>query len=499
MSESAESLVISDLVAEATVMAATAAVGRPVASSATTPLLSPDEINRFIRLYAANRLFANTEQWIINDNPYRRPIDQAAVRALDFGQPLTRDKFFNASALAANRMLLNIYESDLIFLPDGDFASKKDDWALFYSNENKLLGELIRPTLEAHVFGFLDSEMVISRNWSFEAFRSYLRSLLETHEQSELALVTAILSSAEPKKNAIAYLIQVASDFLTESSATARNVLGKYGTIQSELFKILIDDYGYGVHQTKHSTLFENTMESCGLSTHAHSYWQFYLSTSLAVGNYYHYVSRDHGKFFKCIGAIAYAEAMFAHTCREIARMLRRVFGTSVTAHYFDEHGHIDTYHGSMALENLVAPAIAKYGNGIIGHIVQGLEEIRLLAEISDEDFLAQIAWSDAMQDYKSLAQPIYQKITRAEINPSRATHTGRRQDSLIMQAYDTDKLCMVESGSMNLVSGHERFIQINAGEGIVIPRHRLNGIAVSSEECLYNIYDIDGYKTCLS
>lgn len=493
MSESTKSIVAPDLIAGA---GAKAVAGRPVATSA---LFSPDEIKHFIRRYAANPLFSNTEQWTINDNPYRRPIDQVAVGALDFSRHITRDTVLAESALAANRMLLNIYESDLVFLPEDDFTSKKDNWTLFYSNENKLLGELIRPSLETHIFGFLDGEIVVSGDWSLEKFKSYLHSLLETHEQSELELVTAILSSGEPEKNAAAYLIQVASDFLSESSATARNVLGKYGTIQSELFKILIDDYGYGVHQAKHSTLFENTLASCGLSTQAHSYWQFYLSSSLAIGNYYHYVSRDHSKFFKCLGAIAYAEATFAHTCREIAKMLRRVFGTSVITHYFDEHGHIDTYHGSMALENLVTPAIAKYGNGVIEHIVCGLEEIRLLTAISDEDFLAQIAWSDALQDYKSLAQPVYQKITSGEIHPYRATQTGRQQDTLIMRVYDADKLCMVEQGSMNLVSGYDRFIHINAGEGIVIPRHRLNGMAVTSSECVLNIYDVDDYRTCLS
>jgi hypothetical protein len=494
MSEPTKSIATSERIAEART-----AAGRQAATPATPALFSTDEIKHFIALYAANPLFADTEQWTIHDNPYRRPVDQGAVGALDFSKPITRDEFLTASALAANRMLLNIYESDLIFLPEDDFTSKQDDWTLFYSNENKLLGEMIRPSLESHVFGFLDGEIAVPDNWSPEALRSYLGSLLETHEQAELELVTAILSSKEPEKNAVAYLIQVASDFLSESSATARNVLGKYGTIQSELFKILIDDYGYGVHHAKHSTLFENTMESCGLSTKAHSYWQFYLSSSLAIGNYYHYVSRDHGKFFKCLGAIAYAETMFAHTCREIAKMLRRVFGTAVDTRYFDEHGHIDAYHGSMALEKLVMPAIAKYGNGVIAPIVRGLEEIRVLTAISDEDFLAQIAWSDALQDYKSLARQIYPKITSGEITPRRATHVVRQQGPLIMRVYDTDQLCTVEHGSMNLVGGYDRLTRITAGEGIVIPRHRLNGIEADSADCVLNIYDIGDYRTYLS
>ena len=461
--------------------------------------LRAEEIKNFITLYAENPLFKNTEDWTIKDNPYRRPIDPDAVKSLDFGEALSREQVLSKSALAAHRMLLNIYESDLVFLPDGDFAAKRNDFGAFYSNQNKLLGEIVRPTLEHHVFGFLEREVAVTGKWTVDDLSLYLRSLIEAHEQSQLEIVTAILSSREPEKNAISFLIQVASDFLTEASATARNVLGKYGSIQSELFKIAIDDYGYGVHQAKHSTLFENTLASCGLSTYAHTYWQFYLSSSLALGNYYHYVSRDHSKFFRCLGAIAYAEAMFAHTCKQVAEMLRTIFGSRVDTHYFDEHGHIDDHHGRMAFDNLVTPAIAKHGDGVIEQIIRGLEEIRCLTAIGDEDFTAQMAWSDEAENYKSLAQPIHQRILSGEIACSKATSVSRRDGPAIMRVNDEDKLCMVEAGQMNLVTDHDRFIGIDAGEGIVIPRHRMHGSKISSGECVYHIFDIGDYKSCLS
>ena len=461
--------------------------------------LRAEDIKSFIRLYADNPLFKNTEDWTILDNPYRRPIDPDTIKSLDFSEALTREQVFSKSALAAHRMLLNIYESDLIFLPDDDFAAKKNDFAAFYSNQNKLPGEMIRPTLETHVFGFLEHEIAVTGKWTFDDLSLYLRSLIEAHEQSPLEVVTAILSSKEPEKNAISFLIQVASDFLTEASATARNVLGKYGSIQSELFKIAIDDYGYGVHQAKHSTLFENTLASCGLSTHAHTYWQFYLSSSLALGNYYHYVSRDHSKFFRCLGAIAYAEAMFAHTCKQVAEMLRTIFGSGVDTHYFDEHGHIDAHHGRMAFDNLVTPAIARYGDGVIEQIIHGLEEIRCLTAIGDEDFTAQMAWSDEAENYKSLAQPIYQRILSGEIRCSKARSVSRQDELAIMRVNNEDTLCIVEAGQMNFVTDHDRFIRLGAGEGVVIPRHRMHGSKISSGECVYHIFDIGDYKSCLS
>jgi hypothetical protein len=379
-------------------------------------------------------------------------------------------------------MLLNIYETDLIFLPASDFANKRNDFSSYYSNDNKLLGELIRPTLEAHVFSFLNDEIDVTGKWTVDAVKSYLQSIVEKHEQSGLDICATVLASADPPRAARALLIQVAGDFLSEASASARNILGKYGEIQSELFKIVIDDYGYGVHPAKHSTLYEKTLASCGLSTDVHAYWHFYLSSSLAIGNYYHYVCRDHSQYFRAIGAIAVAEAMFSHTCREFSRMLRAVFGKAVDTYYFDEHYHIDAHHGRMAFEYVVARAIARHGDAVIPDIVRGMEELQLLTAINDEDLMAQIAFADA-------AQP---QVSEAVVRDAGTSHVEGRSRSLVTRVYDQNKLYVVDSGSLDLAIGHDHSVRLEAGQSIVVPRQRLHGTAVVSEECHYKTCDLD-------
>lgn len=438
------------------------------------------EIKPLIDLYAARPLFGNSPEWIIRDNPYRRPIDWETVQQLDFDGTLSKAEVLSADALAAHRMLLNIYETDLIFLPAGDFADKRNDFLSYYSNDNKLLGELIRPTLEAHVFSFLQDEIAVTGKWTVEALKSYLWSIVEKHEQSSLDICSRVLASADPPRAARALLIQVAGDFLSEASASARNILGKYGDIQSELFKIVIDDYGYGVHPAKHSTLYENTLASCGLMSDVHAYWHFYLSSSLAIGNYYHYVCRDHSKYFRAIGAIAIAEAMFSHTCREISRMLQAVFGKSVDTYYFDEHYHIDAHHGRMAFDYVVAPAIARHGDSVIPDIVRGMEELQLLTAINDEDLMAQIAFADGAQPQN------FEEI----LHEAGTTHVGTRSQSLVTRVCDQDKLFVVESGSLELMIGFDQSVRLEAGQSIVVPRQRLHGTAIVSEECHYRTYE---------
>lgn len=473
--------------------------GAPEAASADGLPRRWEDVRRFVRLYAANPLFDDTEEWVIRDNPYRRPVDRRHVEQSDFGRPLGRAEVFDGTALAAHRMLLNIYETDLVFLPEKNFAARRGDFARYYSNDNKLLGELIRPTLEAHVFGFLEDEINVTGRWSAEALRSYLQSLVAEHERSELGICKAVLASAEPRRAARSLMVQVAGDFLSESSASARNILGKYGAIQSELFKIVIDDYGYGVHRAKHSTLFEDTLATCGLAPDAHAYWQFYLGSSLALNNYYHYVSRDHSKFFRAIGAVAVAESMFAHTCRKISEMLRAALGAEVDTYYFDEHYHIDEHHGRMAFEHVVAPAIAKHGDGVIPDIVRGMEELQLVTSLADEDFIAQVAFADGAEDFKALGGQINGRLLGGELQRQRATYVEGRSRSFVTRVHDGDRLCAVETGAAELVIGHDQSVRLGGGEAIVIPRGRLHGLAVASEECVYHIYDLEDYRSCLS
>lgn len=461
-------------------------------------LLDGEETKRLIELYASRPLFADTAEWVIRDNPYRRPIDRKGVQQSDFSKPLGKAEALSASALAAQRMLLNIYETDLIFLPESNFAAKRNDFSSYYSNDNKLLGELIRPTLEAHVFDFLKDEIDVTGKWSVAALQSYLTALVEKHEKSELEICATILSSPDRERAARELLIQLAGDFLSEASASSRNILGKYGQIQSELFKIVIDDYGYGVHPAKHSTLFENTLATCGLVSEVHAYWQFYLSSSLALNNYYHYVSRDHSKYFQAIGAIAVAESMFSHTCRKIPEMLRAVFGKTVDTYYFDEHFHIDAHHGRMAFDYVVTPAIAQHGDAVIPDIVRGMEELQLLTSLADEDFTAQVVFSGAAGNCKAPAQQIHQRILAGKLQKPKTTHLENRSQSLITRVCDEDKLYVVESGALDLVIGQDQSVRLDRGEASIIPRQRLHGTAVASDECLYDVYDLGDYQSCL-
>jgi nitrosourea synthase len=461
-------------------------------------LIDTQQFKTYLTHYGNNPIFADSSTWLATDNPYRRPIRPRVLPYLNLHTRLGRNELLNYTSLAANRMLLNIYESDLMFLPDTGFEPLYQDYQDFYSNDSKQLGELIRPTLEQHVFSFLDDTIDVSGKWTQAALAEYFLALPHQSAVAESVAINAIRQSSNPEHAAITYMIQFAGDFLSEASAMARNILGNYGAPQSELFKIVTDEFGYGVHDTKHSTLFEQLLISLGLSPKLHTYWQFYLTTALLANNYFHYICRNHAHFFKYLGAVYYTETSLPAICKRIGDMLTAIFGTNVEIKYFTEHVHIDQHHGRMAFEKLVLPIVERYGDAIIPEIVRGFEAVKLLGEIADADFAAQVAWSDGSAHYKSLHDPLYRKIQAGTIQANVARLIEPRGELSVTHVHDGDELCHIVSGTMRFVTGHNRSVLLHAGEGTVIQRNRLHGAIIESEECVYEIHSIGDYQRCL-
>jgi hypothetical protein len=455
---------------------------------------------RCLQEYGESDLLVDVDEWTLDDNPYRRPLRPHVFKHLDFAKPLTRGELLTYTSLTANRTLLTIYEQDFVLLPRGDFAAKRADFEEFYGRRAAVLGGVVRPWLESFLFGFLDDDISITGRWTAGSLTSYFEDFIaEESRRSEDHVAGAILASGDPAHAAKTLLIQLSSDFLLESSAMARNAGGHYGPLQSELFKVLIDEFGYGVHRTKHSTLFERALESVGLSANPHAYWQFYLTSSLLLNNYYNYVCRDHGRFFRYLGALFQAETAFVLWCSRIGEALRGVFGAGVEIRYFLEHAHIDRHHSRMLFEKMILPAVEMFGEGIIPEIVRGFEESRLLASIAEQDLLDQIAWSDGAAHYKALAPVIHRRIEEGSLTPGVQRFVEPRGELSVTHVHDGDELCFVQSGTMKFVTGHERSVLLHAGEGTVIARNRLHGAIIESAECTYDIHSIGDHRCCLS
>jgi mannose-6-phosphate isomerase-like protein (cupin superfamily) len=343
-------------------------------------------------------------------------------------------------------------------------------------------GKKIRPVLENYVYGWLKEEVHINGPWELESFLAHTDKVLEDVAQSDSRLFQVLTTSRDPQRAAKFFMTQCAGDFLSEASAMARNVLGNCGVYTSELFKILIDEYGYGVDKKKHSTIFEDMLKAMGMSHHVHYYWQFYTASSLSLTNYFHYVSANHGELFRYIGAMYYTEATLALTTKHQSRAIRTIFDNTVPTEYFDEHSHIDVHHGRMALKRLIIPMIEQFGNTIIPDLIRGFEEFKLLQDIADEELYAHIKWHDELDEHRARATELHGKrnvdmrITESENELS------------VLHTHSNDELFWVESGELDFVMSPELSVRLKAGEGIVIPKGMIHGTCVTSKTCTYTV-----------
>ncbi|BCM87686.1 iron-containing redox enzyme family protein [Methylobacterium indicum] len=422
---------------------------------------------------------------------YGRRLRPHVIKHLDFSKPLEMKELPQYTALAANRILFAMNEADILMLPPSKLA--QSDFLDRYSDERIAQAYLGMPYLERYLFSFLKTEITLSDNWSLRTIEEYFYNYVrEAKGITSLPSADAILKSAAPDVAARDWLIQLAPDFLIESSPMARYASGNYGPLSSALFKIIIDELGYGDFDKKHSTMFENTMRSVGLNHQTHYYWQYYLNGSLFLANYYNQITRNRRNIFKYIGAIFLAETAFIKSCAIWRDALKSAL-PGIDVRYFDEHCHIDVDHSRMAFEGLVRPAIERYGSFAAQEIVRGFEEARLVSEFAERDFVTQIEWKDRASENTRIYRQIWPKVRAAyeagEI--AKADLNELRGELSITHSHDGDELCHVTRGEMEFLNGFERSTTLNDDDGIIIQHNRLHGALIQSESCQYEIYSI--------
>ena len=443
--------------------------------------------------YTAHRIFRPGPEVYIDGNPYKRPIGLPQdLAGLDFSVPATEAEFLGHRQLVAGRVLCNAYESDMILLPAAGLDSARDDFDLFYSDEVRRQRDAVRPDLERYAFSFLTDSVTMPPVRTIDELQEYFLAEVSgagspvdgtgvNPEVDLRAAVTgnmkAITECRHAEEAAALNLIQLALDALTEASAMARNLGGSWGVEQSELFKIFIDEFGYGVYGAKHSTIFKNMLASVGLRTDLHAYWNFYLTSSLVGTNYFNYLTEDHRGMFRYMSAVTYLEWLFAQGFANTGSMLRAVFGDRVDTKYCDEHAHIDIHHGRMTYENLLLGFARTHGESIIPELVRGIEEIKVLMRLGDEDFLAQIRWADTLDEHAALGASLASGAADDAVVTTLAP-----DDPFATRVYDEDRLVTVAAGEVDVYAwATDRPHRLGAGDVLLVPRGRLHGLKAAS------------------
>lgn len=436
--------------------------------------------------FVRNPLFAGARPVLHESNPYRRMLMPGAHAEVDFARPLAARDWPTYRSLAAHRLLGTFYESETVLLPEQGLAGLRGDFDAFYGEELRHLRESTISDLERFAFACLADEVDVTGDCTVDVLDAYFQHVVTESELGESPALNAIAAAADPAVAADTYLVQLALDGLTEASAMSRNLGGAYGPEQSALFKIFIDEFGYGVYDTKHTTIFAKLLRSRAMATHVHAYWNFYLSGPLATNNFYYYLSRDHAKFFRYAGAVTYAEAVFAPAFVKMTKVYRDIFGADVDLHYCDEHAHIDEHHGRITRDQVLLALAGKHGPGVVPELMRGIAEARLIGGWFEEDTAEQIRWADTIPRHRELAA-----AAARTGEPRRVVRTA--ESPFGTRSHDRAVVLVLDGGEADLVTSAtgtpERLVR---GDAVLIPAGRVYGIQAVSPECGYLLHDTD-------
>lgn len=357
------------------------------------PLEEPVSVRDSVSELTAASSYRPTGNSYIDDTPYHRPLDADRLSRIKWDQPITEEGLLSDESLVANRLLMNIYESDALFLPSDGLSGKEKQFTEFYGRKTRLHSDLVRPAVESYVFDSLGSDVRINGRWDCDALEAHVLAAIDEAVNGDRPALRAIEEARDPRRAAEMMIAQMALDGLTEATAMSQNLGGAYGPEQSEVFKIFIDEFGYGVFDAKHSTLFVELCRSVGMNTEPHHYWFYYLPSWIAGNNYFYKVTRNRSQFFRYIGGMAFLEATFAPSFAAMTKTFRAVYGDRIDTRYFDEHAHIDQHHGRMAVHDLLLPLARKHGDYAIRELLRGIEDVRALGRLNDADLIGQLGW----------------------------------------------------------------------------------------------------------
>lgn len=215
----------------------------------------------------------------------------------------------------------------------------------------------------------------------------------------ENAFVAYLRTSKAREDHYRNFLLQSSVDLLAEASASAFGVIGEFGQPQSALFRILIDEFGYGSHPKKHSVLYRALMRDFGLPEEYNACWPLFDTAALSLHNTIHYLFQNPGHIFLQIGFLLFAETAYQRSTRDHFRYLSE-FHPQADARYFSEHAHIDLHHSRMIVEEVALPMVETFGPEAGEEIIAGAELTRRAFETAGDQLLgASRAFDDAFNN----------------------------------------------------------------------------------------------------
>jgi mannose-6-phosphate isomerase-like protein (cupin superfamily) len=429
-----------------------------------------------LREFAACEPFrsASVDELVLDDDFYRRPLRPEDFNFLQYQKPVRADNVSRLPSLATNRTLLTLNELDIARAP-GASAGRQQNWSAFYADKQRVIGAQLRPYLEAYAFDYLGDQAQPGE--TRETLSARLNATLDDEMQFWHTRFDRLLQRDFLEEGLRFIVIQRWASLPSRRTALARATGSCYfdwlaPELRPSLASALPDD-----------ATFARIAAMCGVTRQTHSYWQFYLPTTLARCNLLYALGSRPDRAFALAGAAFVAEAEHLAFGAALLKACAHIAPGAAANPDFDTlRANLQT-----RFERTIDTLRAQHGELGLHQFAQGVAAAQLLAQRARWDLGEQLDWLSSIETYCDYARRIYEKIEIDYPDIDRDTFIEPHELCSTTHVHNEHRLVVIESGDMLFWGNLGMKLSMHAGDMVLIPDGRLHGSTVESASCTYH------------
>ncbi|PAX51226.1 iron-containing redox enzyme family protein [Brunnivagina elsteri] len=187
------------------------------------------------------------------------------------------------------------------------------------------------------------------------------------------------------------HLLAIASfDGLVEGSRLSRILGGTANPIQCTLIKVLLEEYGNGRFNRKHSTFFAQMLNEFGMNTQPEAYFDLVPWEVLACANHNFLMTERKRHYLRYCGGLTYFEVSGPSAYRNYLTAAQRLGLSDAAMGYWDLHIREDERHGQWMLDDVALPLAEMYPNDA-WELVLGYDQEKSMGNRASEAIVASI------------------------------------------------------------------------------------------------------------
>lgn len=199
------------------------------------------------------------------------------------------------------------------------------------------------------------------------------------------------------------YLLAIASfDGLIEASRLSRILGGAANEIQCTLIRVLLEEYGNGRFNRKHSTFFAKMMAELKLSTQPEAYFDLVPWQVLASINHNFLLTECKRYFLRYNGGLAYFEVAGPAIYRNYLAAATRLGLSEGAMGYWELHIKEDERHGQWMMTDVTLPLVDLYPKEA-WQIVLGYDQEKLMGDRAGDAMINSIRFGERSEPLTSV------------------------------------------------------------------------------------------------